>query len=88
MFIFRLVGRYPFHEPDPKSMFAKISRAQFTFPESLSYASRDLVHNLLRRKPSERLTADQILSHPWLKRMGMYGMMKSICYGLRFATIF
>nr|CAB3267235.1 tribbles homolog 2 [Phallusia mammillata] len=65
-----LVGRYPFHESDPKLMFGKISRAQFTFPDSLSHASRDLVHNLLRRKPSERLQADQILSHPWLKRLG------------------
>uniref|UniRef100_H2Z4X5 Protein kinase domain-containing protein n=1 Tax=Ciona savignyi TaxID=51511 RepID=H2Z4X5_CIOSA len=65
-----LVGRYPFHESDPRSLFAKISRGHFNLPESLSSEARNLICNLLRKNPSERLTAHQILDHPWLKRGG------------------
>ncbi|KAH7968605.1 hypothetical protein HPB52_010038 [Rhipicephalus sanguineus] len=60
-----LVGRYPFHDGDPSILFAKIRRGHFTVPESLSPRARCLVRSLLRRDPSERLTADELLSHPW-----------------------
>ncbi|KAH6937069.1 hypothetical protein HPB50_025476 [Hyalomma asiaticum] len=60
-----LVGRYPFHDNDPSALFAKIRRGHFSVPESLSPRARCLVRSLLRRDPSERLTANELLSHPW-----------------------
>lgn len=60
-----LVGRYPFHDSDPGALFAKIRRGHFTVPESLSARARCLIRSLLRRDPRDRLTAEEVLGHPW-----------------------
>ncbi|XP_054841070.1 tribbles homolog 1 [Eublepharis macularius] len=60
-----LVGRYPFHDSDPSALFTKIRRGQFCIPDHVSPKARCLIRSLLRRDPSERLTAPEILLHPW-----------------------
>ncbi|XP_062406655.1 tribbles homolog 2 [Sardina pilchardus] len=60
-----LVGRYPFHDVEPGSLFSKIRRGHFSLPETLSPKARCLIRSLLRRQPSERLTARELLDHPW-----------------------
>ncbi|XP_070796432.1 tribbles homolog 1 [Pituophis catenifer annectens] len=60
-----LVGRYPFHDSDPTALFSKIRRGQFCIPDHVSPKARCLIRSLLRREPSERLTAPEILLHPW-----------------------
>ncbi|XP_060631849.2 tribbles homolog 1 [Anolis sagrei] len=60
-----LVGRYPFHDSDPTTLFSKIRRGQFCIPDHISPKARCLIRSLLRREPSERLTAAEILLHPW-----------------------
>ncbi|KAJ3608948.1 hypothetical protein NHX12_023476 [Muraenolepis orangiensis] len=63
-----LVGRYPFHDPDPAALFSKIRRGQCCLPEGLSPGAKCLLHSLLRKEPGERLTAGQLLAHPWFRR--------------------
>ncbi|XP_051519037.1 tribbles homolog 1 [Myxocyprinus asiaticus] len=60
-----LVGRYPFHDPDPATLFSKIRRGTYCLPEGLSLTARCLLRSLLRKDPSERLTAAEVLIHPW-----------------------
>ncbi|XP_051526238.1 tribbles homolog 1-like [Myxocyprinus asiaticus] len=60
-----LVGRYPFHDPDPATLFSKIRRGTYCLPEGLSLRARCLLRSLLRKDPSERLTAAEVLIHPW-----------------------
>ncbi|XP_053719652.1 tribbles homolog 1 [Synchiropus splendidus] len=60
-----LVGRYPFHDPDPGTLFSKIRRGQCCLPEGLSPRAKCLILSLLRKEPSERLTATELLTHPW-----------------------
>ncbi|XP_023666924.1 tribbles homolog 1 [Paramormyrops kingsleyae] len=62
-----LVGRYPFHDADPSTLFSKIRRGQYCLPDSLSPKAKCLVHSLLRKDPWERLTAAEILLHPWFQ---------------------
>uniref|UniRef100_A0A8D0LC41 Tribbles homolog 1 n=1 Tax=Sphenodon punctatus TaxID=8508 RepID=A0A8D0LC41_SPHPU len=62
-----LVGRYPFHDSDPSALFSKIRRGQFCIPDHVSPKARCLIRSLLRREPSERLTAPEILLHPWFE---------------------
>lgn len=62
-----LVGRYPFHDSDPSTLFSKIRRGQFCIPDHVSPKARCLIRSLLRREPSERLTAPEILLHPWFE---------------------
>ncbi|XP_076860367.1 tribbles homolog 3 [Brachyhypopomus gauderio] len=61
-----LVGRYPFQDVEPAALFSKIRRGAFTIPESLSPRAKSLVCCMLRKSPSERLEAADILLHPWL----------------------
>lgn len=68
-----MVGRYPFHDCDPSALFGKIRRGQFSVPPVLSPKARCLIKNLLRRDPNERLSADQILKHPWFTDSSMSG---------------
>ncbi|XP_053673156.1 tribbles homolog 2-like [Anopheles nili] len=61
-----LVGRYPFNDSEHASLFAKISRGQFTVPECLSSKARCIIRALLRRDPEERIASEDVLFHPWL----------------------
>lgn len=61
-----LVGRYPFHGAEHSGLFAKIRRGQFTLPENLSSRAKCLIKCLLRKDPSDRITTEDVLVHPWL----------------------
>lgn len=60
-----LVGRYPFHDAELAKLFAKIRQGLFVVPESLSPLAKCLLYSILRVDPSERLTTEEILCHPW-----------------------
>ncbi|XP_054709930.1 tribbles homolog 2-like [Uloborus diversus] len=62
-----LVGRYPFHDTEPTGLFHKIRRGCYTVPEHLSCRAKCLIRSLLRMDPSERLTAEEVLDHPWFR---------------------
>ncbi|XP_055599825.1 tribbles homolog 2 [Uranotaenia lowii] len=62
-----LVGRYPFNDSEHASLFAKISRGQFTVPDCLSSKARCMIRALLRREPEERIASEDVLYHPWLQ---------------------
>ena len=62
-----LIGRYPFHDTEPSALFSKIRRGHFSIPDSTSSRAKCLIRCLLRREPELRLTAEQILGHPWFK---------------------
>lgn len=60
--------RYPFNDSEHASLFAKISRGYFVVPECLSSRGKCLIRSLLRREACERLSARDVLRHPWLAR--------------------
>ncbi|GFT12700.1 tribbles homolog 2 [Nephila pilipes] len=62
-----LVGRYPFHDTEPSGLFHKIRRGCYTVPDHLSSRAKCLIRSLLRMDPSERLTAEEVLDHPWFR---------------------
>lgn len=62
-----LIGRYPFQESEPTKLFEKIKLGNFSIPNIASAKAKCLIQNLLRREASNRLTADEVLTHPWLK---------------------
>lgn len=61
-----LVGRYPFHGQEHTGLFAKIRRGQFTLPDSISSRAKCLIRCLLRKDPTQRLTTEDVLIHPWV----------------------
>ena len=61
-----IIGRYPFHDTEPSALFGKIRRGQYSLPDILSSGAKCLIRNMLRRDPSQRLSAEDCLLHPWL----------------------
>jgi tribbles homolog 1/2 len=60
-----LTGRYPFMDVEPMALFARIALGYCTVPTSFSEPVQNLIYGMLRRNPEERLTATDILDHPW-----------------------
>jgi serine/threonine protein kinase len=59
-------SRYPFHGQEHTGLFAKIRRGQFTLPDSISSRAKCLIRCLLRKDPTQRLTTEDVLIHPWV----------------------
>ncbi|XP_063715005.1 serine/threonine-protein kinase par-1-like isoform X3 [Symsagittifera roscoffensis] len=66
--LFMLVcGEAPFNEGTDSETLTMIMDCKFTLPHELSDECKDLVSNLLKREPEDRLSLAQILDHPWMK---------------------
>jgi len=70
-----LSGRPPFYNSEfsgdiTPGMSSRICAAQYDFQgeewDAVSGPAKDLVRRLLKSDPKLRLTADEVLSHPWL----------------------
>jgi calcium/calmodulin-dependent protein kinase I len=70
--VFILLGGYaPFEEPDQRTLFHKIVKADYEFHEeywtTISDDAKDLIRSLLTLDPRKRLTASQALEHKWIR---------------------
>lgn len=45
-----------------------INNMNYKVPKSLSQECHDLIRRILQKSPSDRLTINQIIEHPWLTR--------------------
>ncbi|KAL4430960.1 hypothetical protein ABPG75_006216 [Micractinium tetrahymenae] len=65
-----LTGRMPFDGKDAESIAAAIEAGHYCTASELwgriSQPAQDLVRSLLQTDPEKRLTAQQVLQHPWL----------------------
>lgn len=65
-----LSGLSPFASDNDGATFARILAAQYTFYDepfgSVTDLAKDLIYKLIQRKPTDRLTAEQALAHPWI----------------------
>lgn len=65
-----LCGFPPFYDDNNKKLFSLIIHATFTYPEpywtDISETAKDLVNKLLVVDPKKRLTATEVLAHPWM----------------------
>ena len=61
-----LIGRYPFHDSDPISLFRMIRNGRYAIPKrAVSEQAECLVRWLLCCDPSQRPSAGEILHHTW-----------------------
>ena len=65
-----LCGFPPFYEEELPRLFATIMAGRYDFPspwwDTVSADAKDLVNKLLVVDPKKRLTAEQVLKHPWI----------------------
>jgi len=66
-----LCGFPPFYHPKTAELYKLIKKGEFDFPApywtDISDSAKDLVRKLLTVDPKKRLTAEQVLLHPWVK---------------------
>ncbi|XP_003368968.1 serine/threonine-protein kinase 6, partial [Trichinella spiralis] len=58
-----LVGDPPFFAPSQKATMRLISTCEFTIPDSVSDAAKDVIN---KKDPSERMLLDELMIHPWM----------------------
>jgi len=68
-----LLGGYPpFYDDDQNRLYAQIKAGSFEFHDvywaSVSGEAKDLISKLLTVDPRQRITAQQVLDHPWIRR--------------------
>jgi len=58
-----LVGQPPFETPTHDGTYQKITRVEYTFPPTLLPEAQDLISNLLRKNPFDRLSLKNVMKH-------------------------
>uniref|UniRef100_A0A7S3YG25 Protein kinase domain-containing protein n=1 Tax=Lotharella globosa TaxID=91324 RepID=A0A7S3YG25_9EUKA len=64
-----LTGYYPFYSSDRRRLYSKITRCSYKWPDNGTYIdenAKDLVAKLLVVDIKKRMTAAEVLKHPWL----------------------
>jgi len=65
-----LCGFPPFYEEELPALFEQILKARYDFPspwwDNISSDAKALVQGLLTIEPKKRLTAAQVMKHPWI----------------------
>jgi calcium/calmodulin-dependent protein kinase I len=90
IFYFLLCGFLPFDAEDDDSLIELVKEGIYTFPspvwDSISESAKDLVTRLLEKDPAKRITAKQLLQHPWLKSPGREKNLSKSFGELRIST--
>ena len=61
-----LVGKPPFESESNNETYRRITRIDLKFPPYVSEGARDFVTKLLRKEPSQRISLEECLEHPWI----------------------
>ncbi|CAK9012100.1 Aurora kinase A-B (Aurora/IPL1-related kinase 1) (ARK-1) (Aurora-related kinase 1) (Serine/threonine-protein kinase 6-B) (Serine/threonine-protein kinase Eg2-B) (Serine/threonine-protein kinase aurora-A) (p46XlEg22) [Durusdinium trenchii] len=61
-----MVGKPPFEDQSEKGTYRKIKLGNPQFPPQMTREAKDLIARLLHKNPSERLTLEEVLAHPWI----------------------
>uniref|UniRef100_A0A0G4F096 Protein kinase domain-containing protein n=1 Tax=Chromera velia CCMP2878 TaxID=1169474 RepID=A0A0G4F096_9ALVE len=61
-----LDGKPAFQSTSHSNLFNKILSNQLAFPKHFSEEARDLISRLLKERPAERISVEEIVTHPWV----------------------
>jgi len=61
-----LVGKPPFEAENNNETYRRITRVDLKFPAHVSEGARDIITQLLRKDPNQRISLDKCLEHPWI----------------------
>jgi serine/threonine protein kinase len=60
-----LTGRPPFEGRNQKELFDNIKNLRISYPKDFPKLAKDLVAKLLKPNPKDRLSLEELLTHPW-----------------------
>jgi serine/threonine protein kinase len=79
-------GSLPWDYSDADRMYGQITTGDFPMPSTISGHCQDLLRGILNPDPSQRVTIDAILNHPWLFGVGnVFPMAKPQRTGVQLA---
>merc|ERR1712109_153343 len=61
-----LVGNPPFETESHQETYRRILNVDIKWPDKFPVGGKDLIQNLLKRKPTERLPLEDVLEHLWI----------------------
>ena len=61
-----LCGYLPFEDPVTANLYKKIIAGDYQIPKFIASNARDLIKGILNTDANQRLTLQQIVSHPWM----------------------
>ena len=64
----RLTGHLPFNDDNIKKLLLKVQSGKYQMPMNLSAEARDLISKILVIDPAKRITTQEILKHPLIKK--------------------
>lgn len=64
-----LCGKPPFETASHQETYQRIINVDLKFPSYVSAGAQDLIRKLLKKKPDERLSLDQVMKHFWITEM-------------------
>jgi serine/threonine protein kinase len=71
------VGQFPFYDSFLGDLFVKILTLEPDYPSDLEPDLRDLIHSLLKKDPSERISLSGMRKHPFLAGFD-FGLFESL----------
>ncbi|CAI4044665.1 hypothetical protein SKDZ_11G1090 [Saccharomyces kudriavzevii ZP591] len=63
-----LTGHLPFNDDNIKKLLLKVQSGKYQMPMNLSAEARDLISKILVINPEKRITTQEILNHPLIKK--------------------
>ncbi|XP_061832747.1 aurora kinase B isoform X2 [Nerophis lumbriciformis] len=73
-----LNGNPPFETSNHAETYKRIVKVDLKFPQVFSAGARDLISNLLRHCPNDRLSLQDVIDHPWV-RTNSHRVLPPIC---------
>lgn len=61
-----VTGEHPWQIRNTTAMMKQIVKGDYTVPPTVSSACADLIRNLMKIRPCDRLSCTQVLNHPWM----------------------
>eukprot|EP00045_Choanoeca_perplexa_P009186 m.87627 g.87627 ORF g.87627 m.87627 type:complete len:628 (-) comp14786_c0_seq1:88-1971(-) len=61
-----LCGFLPFDDEDTQRLYRQVQKGVYEIPRWMSTESQEIIAALLKHKPKDRLTMEQVLRHPWV----------------------
>lgn len=63
-----LTGHLPFDDENIRKLLLKVQNGKFIMPPDLSWEAKDLISRMLQVNPNDRISVDNILKHPLLRK--------------------
>lgn len=75
-----LCGYFPFKSHSDKECYKKILSGLVYIPSFVSSEPKELIEKILVANPDQRLTAKEILSNPWFKKLGNLSLNSEVSH--------